>query len=280
MSGRWNRIRRMPPRAIFFKILEKANSALSWRTLLRRIAYSLDRFSLRFFRDEYHERPEAGAVNLEVKLERARTGGPFEPPDVELINRAATTLIGGAKNILEVGSGTGMFASMASKHPEIFVTASEMDDSARLWAARHRSAPNIKYAALNLSFCADDAYDLAVAIEVVEHIENYAGFLRELSRVAPRAIVTTPNKSRSAFDSVVCSPVYDQHVREWTAGEFYWVLRVFWRDVRLYTLPGMTRQVARFRRDAGYVPVLRPCGPLTREHALLAVCASPARRAT
>ena len=32
-------------------------------------------------------------------------------------------------------------------------------------------------------------------------------------------------------------PPYYQHVREWTAGEFYWVLRLFYERVTLFAMP-------------------------------------------
>jgi hypothetical protein len=50
---------------------------------------------------------------------------------------------------------------------------------------------------------------------------DYGALLRELGRVAPRAVISTPNKNRSALGSIVPTPAFREHVREWTSGEFY-----------------------------------------------------------
>ncbi len=83
----------------------------------------------------------------------------------------------------------------------------------------------------------DGPFDLLVAIEVVEHIADYGGFLRTCASLAPRALITTPNKLRSDQTATAGPPPYYQHVREWTAGEFYWVLRLFYRRVKLFAMP-------------------------------------------
>jgi hypothetical protein len=78
---------------------------------------------------------------------------------------------------------------------------------------------------------------VAVSIEVVEHVRNYPAFLANIAMLAPRAIITTPSKLRPGAGDPAGPPSYEQHVREWTPGEFFWVLRCYFDDVRLYTLP-------------------------------------------
>ncbi len=55
-------------------------------------------------------------------------------------------------------------------------------------------------------------------------------------------------------------PRYEQHVREWTAGEFHWVLRSFYAEVRIYAMPDV------------YSPVTQEIGPLSTMTPLIAVC--------
>jgi 2-polyprenyl-3-methyl-5-hydroxy-6-metoxy-1,4-benzoquinol methylase len=269
------------PREAATRVAAKLRHRFGYAENVRRIAFWLDRYSRQMWDGPYVEREEAGPINLEVKLARVRSGGPFEPYDVTLINRAAVSLLQPRhRRILEVGSGTGAFASGASSDVSRRVVASEMNAAAREWAAANRSAPNIAYCARGLADFEDDSFDLAAAIEVVEHIADFGGFLRELSRVASEALITTPNKAGDAFQSVARTPPYSEHVREWSAGEFYWVLRAFFGRVELYTVPELPRQVALLKVDPDYIPRVTACTDMSAETALIALCGHPARPPT
>ena len=75
----------------------------------------------------------------------------------------------------------------------------------------------------------------------------------------------TPNRARSAQAHHAGPPAYEQHVREWTAGELYWVLRCFYRDVRLLAMPDP------------FVPWLEPADVDTTRAQLVADCRDPLR---
>lgn len=268
----------MSSHEIIRKLAQKVDRLLSPGKNLRRIAYALDGLSLRNLECEYHERPEYGPSNLGEKLARQAVGGPFEPLDIALVNRAAAHLAISNKSILEVGSGTGMFATLvADACPESRITASEFDNITREWAAKNRNRKNITYCRKSLQEFANDEFDLTVALEVVEHIHEYAGFLRQLSRVAPQAIISTPNRLRSAFDAIANPPTYECHVREWSSEAFYWVLRVFWNDVKLYTIPNIRKQIRKSQTDERYQPNIARIGIHCREHVMIAVCNAPRR---
>ena len=267
----------MGPREALRRIGRKLGHALSPRKNIRRLAFHLNRFSLSLFPSAYEERPEHGPSNLHVKLAREAAGGPFEPYDVTLVNRGVGQLLGDAQSVLEIGCGTGMLATIASRVASRRIVASEFDEPTLRWVREHRAADNIEYTDRGLDAFEADAFDLAVAIEVIEHVADYGSLLRALTRVAPRAILTTPNKLRTPLDSVAPTPAFDQHVREWSAGEFLWVLRAFYEDVQLYTVPRMKRQIAALRRDASYEPTIERCGPHARTWSLIAVCSGPIR---
>jgi hypothetical protein len=83
-------------------------------------------------------------------------------------------------------------------------------------------------------------------------------------------------KNRNAFDSIVNTPTYGEHCREWTAGEFYWVLRVFFKKVTLYSVPNLDRQIYQFLKNPdSYTPSISCVGLLTKEHLLIAKCEEP-----
>ena len=208
----------------------------------------------------YLENPEVGPVNWEEKEKRVKEGGPFEWPDIIALNQAVVSLLSDAKKILEVGSGTGCFAWHAAMDKNRYITASEMDIKAKEWAIKNRSSENIQYVSKWLNEFEPNSFDLVVAVELIEHLKDYSTFLEELSRVAPRAIITTPNKNRDEQSEKASSPQYYQHVREWTAGEFYWVLKLFYKDVKLYAMPDV------------YVPYCVPINITSQMTPLIAVC--------
>ncbi len=239
----------------------------------------------------YVENSESGAVDFAEKLAREARGEPFEWPNIVALNRAVVTLLGevgtvppsgtvpscsrqagtlphggsvpaGAKRIAEIGGGTGCFAFEAAADPSRAVVSSELDADASHWAQEHRARPNITYLTRPLTL-ADGPFDVVVSVEVIEHVADFVGFLRTCQTLAPRAILTTPNRARGPRFDIPGPPETKKHVREWTAGEFYWVLRAFYRDVKLYGMPNP------------YVPELVPIRVTDTLSPLVADCREP-----
>lgn len=185
----------------------------------------------------YRENPEVGAKNLSLKLDRIKKGEPFEWPDVLALNRVVVSMLGSARNIAELGGGTGAFAyEAAAQDPSRKIVCSEFDTETSKWAAENRNLPNVRYTDGPIH-PEDGPFDVVVSIEVIEHVDDFAGFLRTCCSLAPRAIITTPNRERNMETDIAGPPPYTYHVREWTAGEFYWVLRCFYKTVDLYSMP-------------------------------------------
>jgi len=275
--ARIHRVREMDRFEVLEKLHGRISRAFSYKVLVRRLAYHLNAYSIRLHADRYVERAEPGPQNIETKRERERLGGPFEPYSITVINRAATQLLGAEREVLEVGCGTGMFSFLAAEETHRSLTASEKDEKTLRWAMQHRSRPNIEYCGKSLADFENDAFDIVAAIEVIEHVFDFPAFLRGLARVAPVAIVTTPNKNRSPMDSIANTPEYSGHVREWTSGEFFWVLRAVYSDVVLYTIPEFKNEVERYKRNPNAMPPLARCSVLEQSEPLLAVCRNPFR---
>lgn len=181
----------------------------------------------------YHENKEVGAVNWKEKMERVAQGGFFEWPNMVALNWVVASLVGSNKRILELGCGTGCFAYEAASDPTNTIFATELDCNAIEWAIENRSRPNIRY--LNrFPEEADGRFDVVVSVDVIEHISDVNSFLRTCTKFADKAILTTPNRLRNAESASVLTPKYSQHIREWSAGEFYWMLRVFYQRATLY----------------------------------------------
>lgn len=210
----------------------------------------------------YVENPEAGGINFAEKIKRQESGGLFEWPNMVALNWACTQLVGDAKQIIELGGGTGCFAFEASAVSSRVITCIDTDAEAIAWAKTNRSRENIRYLAKK---SADDlgSFDVVVAIDVIEHLSDFAGFLRNCCQLAPRAIFTTPNKCRAGAGNTVGPPSYYQHVREWNAGEFYWVLKSFYQNVTLYSMPD------------SHVPLLCTIDVVSPLIPLIATCSEP-----
>jgi 2-polyprenyl-3-methyl-5-hydroxy-6-metoxy-1,4-benzoquinol methylase len=210
----------------------------------------------------YYENNEVGAKNLQVKLERVKNGGPFEWPNIIALNTAVASLINDSKKIVNIGAGTGIFEWVASKNSSALFVASEFDAECVNWCKQNRSRNNIVYCndTIDALLAKYGKFDLAVSIEVIEHIKDYSKFLTSFSQLADNAIITTPNKARTENDLKAMPPKYYQHVREWTAGEFYWVLKTFYKHVSLYAMPDV------------YTPEIVPINILSTMTPLIAVC--------
>jgi hypothetical protein len=208
----------------------------------------------------YRERKEYGASNLFTKLENTKNGEPFEYPDIVNLNNAVVLLLEDDKKIAEIGSGTGKFANKASDDVSRRVVASEYDQLTYEWCLENIPIKkNLQFinGPIPTEIC---PFDVSVSIEVVEHVNDYVEFLRNMKYIAPRSLITTPNRKRSSDTYHSGPPPYFKHVREWTAGEFYWILRCFWDDVRLYALTSQTEpKFVKVDIDTELSPLIADC---------------------
>jgi len=208
----------------------------------------------------YSENSEMKGVNLAKT--RLANGDPFEWPNIVALNWAATTLIRKAQKIVEIGSGTGPFAELASFDIRREIHCFEEDDFARGWAEKNRAHTNVKYQKLFLNTNASD-YDLLVSLDVFEHVNDMRGFLNFCKSLAPRAIFSTPNRTVMRGIHDIGPPTYLPHVREFTPGEFYWILKQYYKNVSLYYMPDV------------YVPWLEPMNISTNGTPIIAECTDP-----
>src|ERR1019366_1291014 len=102
------------------------------------------------------------------------------------------------KRVLDAGCGAGYGSAELADVAES-VTAIDIAPEAVEYARAHYALPNLAFeqaSCIELPFV-DGAFDLVVAFEVIEHLENWRGFLLEVRRVlAPsgQLIVSTPNR--------------------------------------------------------------------------------------
>ncbi len=108
----------------------------------------------------------------------------------------AQTLVQG-KTVLDIASGSGYGTQMlAKKAKKVFGV--DVDETSVKYAKQCYDAPNIEYKvgdgeAIPLP---DNAVDVVVSFETIEHIKDYAKFIQEVKRVLKPdglAVISTPN---------------------------------------------------------------------------------------
>jgi SAM-dependent methyltransferase len=142
----------------------------------------------------------------------------------ELWGRAAP------ESILDVGCGEGVLtAEWAERLSEGRIVGIDLDDPKLRAEWEKRSRPNLDYRAeeaTSLSF-ADDEFDMATAIEVLEHVPEPEATLAEMARVARRRLlVSVPreplwrglNMARGAYWGALGNT--PGHVNHWSKRSF------------------------------------------------------------
>ena len=95
--------------------------------------------------------------------------------------------------------------------------------------------PNVEYCTSSMDELKGRKFDLAVTVDVLEHVKEYKQFLEEFSKLSDYAVISTPNRDRSITE--LSKPTYEYHVQEFNAGELYFILKMFYKDVQLYSFP-------------------------------------------
>ncbi|MCZ7529179.1 MAG: class I SAM-dependent methyltransferase [Acidimicrobiia bacterium] len=95
------------------------------------------------------------------------------------------------ERILEVGAGEGEIArALAARYPEARITILDLPDPELAGEWRSLDATATHGDATHLPF-PDQAFDLVLAIEVLEHVEDPDAALHEIARVARGAVVVS-----------------------------------------------------------------------------------------
>ena len=191
----------------------------------------------------YQLNNEEGLIDLDERDEQTF----FEYPDMIIANRSIGEhwITPDVHRVVNIGSGVGTFeAQNALKHPSVQFVASEMDATSTEWAKENRSYPNVTYCTDSMEEIIKKCppqkkYDLAVSIDVIEHVADYKSFLDSFVQLADKAVISTPNRDRPSGQ--IYRPRYKMHVQEFDAGELYFILKMYYRKVELYSAPDVMK---------------------------------------
>jgi SAM-dependent methyltransferase len=94
-------------------------------------------------------------------------------------------------SIADIGCGAGSTTElMARRYPDAIVHGYDVsEDAARFWP--RRSGPQLQYFKADYA-SVDRRYDLATCLDVFEHVEDYFGFIRAISRNSRHVIFNIP----------------------------------------------------------------------------------------
>jgi ubiquinone/menaquinone biosynthesis C-methylase UbiE len=142
------------------------------------------------------------------------------------------------KLVLDVACGTGYGAGYMMEREAGEVVGVDISMAAVDYA-RERFGVNSKASfvcadAIKLPF-ADNAFDVVVSFETIEHIRQRRKFLAECRRVLKEdgsLICSTPN--RRIFSPNLAKPINTFHIKEFWPEEFYRLLRRYFSHITFY----------------------------------------------
>lgn len=177
------------------------------------------------------------------------------------------------RRVLDVGAGAGYGAKLLSENAKSIVALDCAPDALAMIPLPCR----VQAVAAQLPF-GPNAFDLVVAFEVIEHLADWAEFLRESRRVlAPggQLIISTPNTKYYAAARAASGP-NPFHVHEFTFDEFQAALREVFPHVALFVQNHAAGIVFQPVESSMNVDARLDDGPLDPDsgHFFVAVCAA------
>jgi 2-polyprenyl-3-methyl-5-hydroxy-6-metoxy-1,4-benzoquinol methylase len=155
--------------------------------------------------------------------------------------------------IVDVGCGSGVGSNVLSQEADMVWGIDKNQTSIRFAKEAFERVKNGIYYSGQLTFDYIDImkeerelmkFDAVVAIEIIEHIDDYKFFLKQLINKfdnrrpedSTEYYISTPNRNN---DSIKNDHPYNKfHVREWTSEEFYSVLSEFFGDIKFTNSEG------------------------------------------
>lgn len=149
------------------------------------------------------------------------------------------------RRVLDAGCGEGYGADYLAGVAR-WVVGVDLDAACVQAARRRYTRPNLVFASMDLCRLgfATGSMELVVSFAVIEHVEDYEAYLRELARVThPNGVAILEALNRQTSISLDL-----WHYKEFNAVELRTALRAFFEDVELWGMVGKTPRAVAYRQ--------------------------------
>lgn len=167
-------------------------------------------------------------------------------------------------DVLEVGCGEGRGVDLLMSKAGSFTA---VDKIAAVIDRLQQKYPDGRFIAMNippLAGIADNAYDVVVSFQVIEHIQDDGLFLREINRVlrpGGTALITTPNRKRSLTRN-------PWHIREYLSSELNELAGKIFAETEVKGITGNEKVMAYYEENRRAVKKLLRWDFLDLQHRL------------
>ena len=181
--------------------------------------------------------------------------------------------------IVDVGCGIGVGTNILSNEADFAWGIDKNANSIKFAEQCFTRVKNGIYYSAQVSFDKMDImtdtrefmkFDVVVAIEIIEHIENATEFIKILINKFTKKkkdgsyitedptefFISTPNRNNPRIQKD--RPKNSYHVREWTSAEFYDMLSKFFQEVEFFNSDGEPVPTSEYRTTE-FTPILAKC---------------------
>lgn len=216
----------------------------------------LDDYDKRVRSGQYKENPETDVDLVESMFYRWREYRFLLEPKTEEMYRNIAKLVKDL-HVCDAGCGSGLGSLILAQQVRT-VVGIEKIRACTEFAQKCFPVKNIKYINEDItqSSYPDYSFDAVIAIEVIEHISDYRAALTTMKRILKsngKLYISTPNRNAPGFPQD--RPKNKHHVREWTIGEFYKILSLYFEDLEFFDLTLTHRQ----EMNSKITPVIAVC---------------------
>ncbi|MFC1928292.1 methyltransferase domain-containing protein [Chloroflexota bacterium] len=141
------------------------------------------------------------------------------------------------KTVVEIGCSFGYGSSYLMSRGARQVIGTDIEKEAIEYATDHYQKDGLHFLRLDatqLPFT-DSSCDTVILFDIIEHLEEYEGFLRECKRVMKEGgilVCSTPNKEVASFR--FGKPLNPYHIKEFYIGELRHLLDDYFKKVIIY----------------------------------------------